>query len=173
MAREATIPNTSLRRHQGFTLLEGLVACVILLILALGVSIALSASYQQSQSVTTSSTAITLARQLSDEIVSKPYTSSDTLGTGAGARSTYTNVSAYNAYSDSSNSLPLLEGGTLDVTNVENYTRQAAVTVGAKPSIDTLSPTTDFAIVTVSVTAPDGQIVSIPEFVAKYAIPRQ
>jgi hypothetical protein len=115
---------------------------------------------------------VTLARQLTDEIVSKPYDPTDPLGTG-GNRSTFAGVSAYNGYSDNSNAMPLLEGGTKDVTGEDNYVRQASVVVGAKPSIDTLSPATDFAIATVNVTCPDGQIVSIPEFVANYAIPRQ
>jgi hypothetical protein len=159
-------------RRAGFTLLEGLIASVVLVVLAIGVVGAVSTSYQQSQSVRASSTAVTLARQLNDEIVSKPYDPSDALGSG-GVRSTFTGVSAYNGYSDNSNALPLLEGGSLDVTGEDNYQRQASVVVGAKPSIDTASPATDFAIVTVSVTCPDGQIVSIPEFVANYSIPRQ
>jgi type II secretory pathway pseudopilin PulG len=163
------------KRRGGFTLLEGLVASVILVMLVIGVAAALSASYQQSQSVNTSSAAVTLARQLVDEIAAKPFVPTDALGTG-GTRSTFTNVSAYNAYSDGTgavNPLPLLEGGTLDVTGSQSYSRSASVTVGAKPSIDTASPTTDFGIVTVTVTAPDGQIVQIPEFVANYSIPRQ
>jgi len=152
--------------------MEGLFAAVILAVLALGILGSLSASYQQSQAVRASSTSVVLARQLIDEIVSKPYSPSDALGSG-GTRSTFTNVSAYNGYSDTSTAMPLLEGGTLDVTGEDSYTRQAAVTVGAKPSIDTASPATDFAIVNVNVTCPDGQVVSIPEFVANYAIPRQ
>jgi prepilin-type N-terminal cleavage/methylation domain-containing protein len=159
-------------RRAGFTLLEGLIASVVLAVLALGVVGSVSTSYQQSQSVRASSTAVTLARQLTDEIVSKPYDPTDALGAG-GVRSTFTGVSAYNGYSDNSDALPLLEGGSLDVTGEDNYVRQASVVVGAKPSIDTASPATDFAIVTVNVTCPDGQIVSIPELVANYSIPRQ
>jgi prepilin-type N-terminal cleavage/methylation domain-containing protein len=174
MDREAIIRNSRwILRRRGFTLLEGLVASVILVILVIGVAGALSASYQQSQSVSTSSAAVTLGRQLVDEIVAKPFVPTDALGTGGGTRSTFTDVNAFNDYSDSSSALPLLGGGSLDVTGTQNYSRAASVTVGAKPSIDTASPTGDFGIVTVTVTAPDGQIISIPEFVAKYSIPRQ
>jgi len=158
-------------RRAGFTLLEGLIASVVLAILVLGVAGSVSTSYQQSQSVRATSTSVTLARQLAEEIVSKPYDSTDALGTG-GTRSTFTNVSAYNNYSDTSDALPLLSGGTLDVTGSDRYTRQASVAVGAQPSNDATSPTSDFAIVTVNVTGPDGEIISIPEFVARYAISR-
>ena len=157
--------------------MEGLTASVVLVILVVGVVGSLSTSYQQSQSVRANSTAVTLARQLVDEIVSKPFDSTDALGTGGGVRSTFTDVSAYNGYSDSSTAMPLLEGGTLDVTGEDNYARQTTVVVGAQPTIngtpDNVSPATDFAIVTVNVTCPDGQIISIPEFVAKYAMSQQ
>jgi prepilin-type N-terminal cleavage/methylation domain-containing protein len=167
--RIATIDITG--RRAGFTLLEGLIASVVLAILALGVVVAVTTSYQQSDSVRANSTATTLARQLVDEIVSKPYSPSDALGTG-GERSTFTSVSAYNDYADNGNAIPLLEGGSLDVTGGQSYARSISVVVGVKPSIDTASPETDFAIVTVNVTCPDGQIVSIPELVANYALTR-
>jgi prepilin-type N-terminal cleavage/methylation domain-containing protein len=158
-------------RRRGFTLLEGLTAAVILAILVLGVFGSLCAVYQQNASVRANATAILLARQLTDEIVSKPYNSSDTLGSGGlGSRSLFTNVSNYNSYSDSSTSMPLLEGGSLDVTGADVYSRSVSVAVGVTPSIDSVSPTTDFAIVTVSVTCPNGQVVSIPELVANYSI---
>jgi prepilin-type N-terminal cleavage/methylation domain-containing protein len=164
-------------RRAGFTLLEGLIASVVLAILALGVAGSLSASYQQSEAVRANSTAVTLARQLSDEIVSKPFVPTDALGSG-GVRSAFTGISAYNNYSDASNAMPLLAGGSpLDVTGSDVYTRQASVVANGQPTVngtaDVKSPTTDFAIVTVNVTCPDGEIVSIPEFVANYAINRQ
>ena len=87
-------------------------------------------------------------------------------------RGTYTHVTNYSGYSDTSTSMPLLAGGTLDVTASDLYSRSVNVVVGAKPSVDTSSPSTDFAIVTVTVTGPDGQSVAIPKFVAKYAIQR-
>jgi type II secretory pathway pseudopilin PulG len=163
-------------RRKAFTLLEGLTASVVLVILVVGVVGSLSTSYQQSQAVRATSTAVTLARQLVDEIVSKPFDSGP-LGPVGAPRSTYADVNAYNSYSDNSNVLPLLEGGSLNVTGEDNYARRTTVVVGAQPNIngvaDNVSPATDFAIVTVNVTCPDGQIISIPEFVAKYAIPRQ
>lgn len=163
--------NRTPRRRRGFTLLEGLIASVILAILVLGVAGSLSAAYQQSHVVSTNATAVLLARQLADEIVSKPFSPTDTLGSGGlASRSLFTDVSNYNNYSDTSTSIPLLAGGSVDVTGSEAYNRSVSVTVGAQPSIDSVSPATDFAIVTVTVTCPNGQIVSIPELVANYLI---
>jgi prepilin-type N-terminal cleavage/methylation domain-containing protein len=162
--------------RRGFTLLEALIASVVLAVLALGVVGAVSTSYEQGQSVRATATGVTLARQLSDEIVSKPFNPSDTLGAGGlASRSQYTGVSNYNGYSDTSDSIPLLAGGTVDATGSDAYSRSSAVTVGASASGIGISASsaTDFAIVTVNVTCPDGQIVSVPEFVAKYSIPRQ
>jgi prepilin-type N-terminal cleavage/methylation domain-containing protein len=170
MDRERRIPSTKQRRR-GFTLLEGLIAAVVLALLVLGVAGALSASYEQSASVRATSTAINLARQLADEIVSKPFDSSDTLG-GGGPRSAFANVSAYHNYTDNSTALPMLSGGSLDVTGSDAYVRKVTVQPGAQASIDLTSPATNFAIVTVKVTTPTGEVVSIPEFVANYPISR-
>jgi hypothetical protein len=103
-----------------------------------------------------------------------PLSGSTTLGPDPGmtSRSTFTRVTNYNGYTDTSTSLPLLGGGSLDVTGSDAYTRSVDVVVGARPSIDTLSPAANFAIVTVNVTYPDGDSVSIPRFVANYSIQR-
>jgi len=142
--------------RRGFTLLEGLLAAVVLAILVLGVCGTLSESYKQSEFTAANAAAVSLARQLADEITWSPYTQ----------------ISSYNNYSDKSTLVPLLEGGSLNVTGSDNYTRSVTV-VSATPSIDP-SPAvpTDFAIVTVKVTAPNGQIVAIPQFVANYPIQR-
>jgi prepilin-type N-terminal cleavage/methylation domain-containing protein len=156
------------RRRAGFTLLEGLVASVILAILVLGVAGSLSAAYQESQATTANATAVILARQLADEIVSRPF--DGTVVGQSGPRSAFTDIGNYNNYSDNSTSIPSLGEGTVDVTGADSYRRTVSVVQGAMPSIDSVSPTTDFAIVTVSVTCPNGQVVSIPEWVANYSI---
>lgn len=163
-------------RGEGFTLLEALIASVVLVVLALGVVAVVSTSYQQSESVRASSTGVTLARQLSDEIVSKPFNSGDALGSGSlTSRSQYT-VSSYNGYQDTGAAITPYAGGTaVDATGSDSYTRTCSVTVGASASGTGISAssTSNFAIVTVNVTCPNGQIVSVPEFVAQYSIPRQ
>jgi len=148
-------------------------ASVILAILVLGVFGSLCAAYQQSASVCANATAVLLARQLADEIVSKPFIPSNPLGSGGSQpRSSFTDVSSYNSYWDKSTSMPTLAGGTVALTgpNDAYYKREVSVTPGVAPSIDAISPPTDFAIVTVTVTCPNGQTVSIPELVANYSL---
>jgi len=133
-----------------------LLAAVVLAILVLGVCGTLSESYKQTEFTAANAVAVSLARQLADEITWSPYSQ----------------ISSYNAYSDTSTSVSLLKGSSLNVTGSDSYSRSVSV-ASATPSIDP-SPAvpTDFAIVTVKVTAPNGQIVAIPQFVANYPIQR-
>ncbi len=153
-------------------------AAIVLAILVLGVCTTFTSTYQQALSTRAAGTAAMLARQLADEITSKPLvdpsSGSESLGPGTGmtSRSQYTHVTNYDGYSDSSNSMPLLGGGSLDVTSAQTYNRKVKVVVGAKASVDTASPTTDFAVVTVTVTAPDGQSVAISKFVVNDPVSR-
>lgn len=178
MAYLSPVTDRAGKLHRGFTLLEALVAAVVLSILVLGVCDVLSQSYGQTEAAQCDAVGVMLARQLADEIASKPMadptTGSTALGPDAGmtTRSTFTRATNYNAYTDSSNAMPLLAGGSLDVTGSDTYTRSVTVVVGAQPSIDTLSPTGNFAIATVTVAAPDGNSVSIPKFLANYSVQR-
>ncbi len=168
---------------------------MVLSILVIGVCGVLSQSYQQTQASQSNATGVLLAQQLADEIASKPMadptTGSTTLGpdTGMTTRATFTRATNYDGYTDTSTALPLLAGGSMNVTNPQNfpgnfvYTRSvlplsgATSMVGAKVMCngtlyDTLSPTTNFAIFTVTVTCPDGNSVSIPGFTANYSVQR-
>ncbi|MDP9175453.1 MAG: prepilin-type N-terminal cleavage/methylation domain-containing protein [Planctomycetota bacterium] len=163
-------------RYRGFTLLEGLAASVVLAILVIGVFGSLDVAYQQAQIVRVNGAAVMLARQLGDEITSKPFsdpiTGATALGPDAGmtGRSMFTHVTNYDGYNDSSLALPLLGGGSIDATGSDPYWRQCSVVAGASPSIDALSPSSDFGIASVVVTGPGGQSVTISKFVARYPV---
>jgi hypothetical protein len=148
--------------------MESLTASVILAVLVLGVFGSLCAAYQQSASVRADATAVLLARQLADEIVSKPF--DGTQVNVSGPRSGFTDVGNYGGYFDFSNAIPPLDpgGAPIDVTGSDVYKRSVSVAVGVTPTNGVSS--TDFAIVTVTVTCPNGQTVSIPELVANYSI---
>lgn len=165
-------------RRRGFTLLESLLAAVILAILVAGVGDELSVSYQQTILLNQTATATALGRQLLEEIASKPLldptTNSTTPTTVAltAARSTFTGVGDYNLYTDSGASLTPLGGSTVDATAGQTYTRTVSVASGATPTGDTVSPTTDFALVTVKVKTPSGTTVSLQRVVTNYTFTR-
>jgi Tfp pilus assembly protein PilV len=165
---------------RAFTLLEALVAAVVLSILVIGVCSVLSESYGQTQAAQSNATGVMLAVQLADEIASKPMadpiTGSTNLGPDTGMnptdRTTFTRETNYNGYTDKSTNLPQLAGGALDVTGSDTYSRSVSIVVGAAPSIDSASPTSNFDIATVTVTYPDGNSVIIPEFLANFSLQR-
>ena len=64
---------TTSRFGGGFTLVESLIATVILAIAVVGIAGTLAATYQQSKEQTSSAEATQLARQLMEEISAKPF----------------------------------------------------------------------------------------------------
>src|SRR5213083_640533 len=75
-ARATTVrghPMRNIRTRAAFTLAEGLIASVILALAVGGIIAPISASYQQTRTVKQTSIAISMAQQLLDEILSKPY----------------------------------------------------------------------------------------------------
>jgi Tfp pilus assembly protein PilV len=157
--------------------MEAMVACIVLSILVLGVCGALSTAYQQTCWVRANANSVLLARQLADEITAKPMVDpTKSLGpeTGMTLRSQFNYVTNYSGYSDTSTALSTLglQTAPIDATSAAAYGRAVTVSVGAKPSVDVASPSTDFALVTVTVTAPDGQNIAVTKLVANYPIQR-
>lgn len=89
-------PSTSRR---GFTLAESLTASVVLALAVVGVSGAIIASQQQTLAQQDNAVAITLARQLMEEIASTPVALSDGT-TGASGWPTVTNRALYDTVDD-------------------------------------------------------------------------
>jgi prepilin-type N-terminal cleavage/methylation domain-containing protein len=167
-------------RRRGFTLIEAMFASVVLTIGVLGLSGTLAASYQQTIAMRQNATAVALGRQLLDEIAALPDNTAPSTGTAPAVRTSFTSVGQYNGYTDTSTDLPMLgpsSNSTVDATGSVAYTRQVTVQ-SSGPGFpgggitDTSSPNTDFALVTVTVTAPDGQSVSLSRVVCNYAFTR-
>jgi hypothetical protein len=157
---------------------EAVGAALVLAIMVAGLAQALSARASQITSLQQYAAAEGLAHQLMDEIVAKPLanpTSGSTTPAAAAStnpRATFVAVGDYNLYSDKSTDLSTLSGATLDATGPQSFTRSVTVSLGATPSVDTLSPTTDFGLVTVTVTTPAGETVKLQRVVTNYTFTR-
>lgn len=162
----------------GFTLVESLIAAVVLSIAVIGVCRTLSASDQQTRILDQTTTAVALGRELLEEIASKPLFDPNTHTTTpvstalAIPRSQFTSVGDYNLYSDSGSAMTTLGGSSVDGTDGLTYQRSVTVTLGAKPSGDTTSPASDFAVATVTVTTPSGLQIKLQRVVTNYGFYR-
>ena len=142
----------------GFTLLESLIASVVLMISVIGIASTLAASSSQSDSMNEMTTRVALGRQLLEEIAAKPFpiagvTTVAGYTSGNMVRSTYDDVSDYDGYTDSS-PFTTLSGAT--IATAGTYTRKVSFTRRANPG-DTPSSTGSFGLITVTVTAPSGE----------------
>ena len=153
-----------MRTHgRGFTLAESLIAAVVLAIAVVGVATTITASHQQTVATQSDSQAVALARQLMEEIASRPL-----LASGADAtpgwpddtnRAHYDSVNDYSGYTDGT-PLPTLEGTTrADIASVP-FTRK--VTIQSPVMIfGTTPPAGDMVIVEVKARDASGRTCAL------------
>jgi len=192
MAAARLIHTTKLRR--GFTLAEALIASVVLALAVVAVSGAIVASQNQTVVQETSGIALALARELMEEICSRPLTLPDNTPGWAGHvtnRSLYDTVDDYNGYTDTvntavardsssssfgtfSSALPpatVISSGTVPTPTGQLYTR--IVSVSYPTTVFSASDASgDFAIVTVTVTGIGGTQAKLTRLVAAGNITR-
>jgi prepilin-type N-terminal cleavage/methylation domain-containing protein len=166
-------PSARYPRRSGFTLIESLIASVVLAIAVVGIAGAIGASFKQTSALDNDSAAIAAARALLEEAASKPFaasTASSKAAAGNLDRSTYTNVADYHGYHDTS-PFSTLGGGTVDLgtgySRTVTYTVPAGVTVGA-----TTTSLNDFGRVTVTVSSPSGRDVTLSRLISKVTYTR-
>jgi Tfp pilus assembly protein PilV len=158
--------------------MEALIAAVILAAAVGGIVAPIAASYQQTRSVKETSIAISMAQQLIDEIASKPFTdptdSSTTLGPDAGetTRPTFDNIDDYHGYHDTTDpnaatSMKTLSGEVIAWNSSDIYTRDVTVEYRATSAGPAIAAG-DFVVVTVKVTMPHQDKLSIRRLIAKY-----
>ncbi|HZZ44638.1 MAG TPA: prepilin-type N-terminal cleavage/methylation domain-containing protein [Tepidisphaeraceae bacterium] len=154
-----------LRQRRGFTLVEAMIACTVLAISVIAIGSSMTASVRQSAVIEEDSTSLLLARQLVEEIAAKPFLDPDTGTTSSreSSRSLYDNVGDYDGYKDTvsaASPVTSLQGKTAAVTNNRTYTRAVTVEFRTSPAGSAVT-TGDFALITVTVTAPTGRTVQI------------
>lgn len=149
----------SLRASRGFSLAESMIAVVILAVAVTAVAGVLHAARSQSAITADASTAQELARQLMEEITSRPYADPDgpsRLGPEAGEtqRVLFDNVDDYHAYAD-----------TLVREQNTKYERSVAVAYRAARDGAAIANVGDFALVTVTVQGPESRPVVLSQLV--------
>jgi hypothetical protein len=169
-----TVPptRTTSRARDGFTLAESLIASVVLAASVIGVSGALTASYQNSSGYGNTTTALGLAQELMEEISAKPTVLASGSTNHAGwpteaDRSKYDTVDDYNGYSDVSSSIKTSDGSTVNAGDGGSYIRTVTVTPNAMPPSITTGTASDFLLVTVAVQMPRSQTTKLYQLFAK------
>lgn len=177
MACGTSTTNAVRRKRTGLTLIEGLIASVVLGLAVVGIFAPISASYKQAEAAEHSSVAMTLARQLLDEISSKPFDEPDS-GGGLGPeadetlRGAYDNIDDYHGYSDSTAAdaaAPLRTTAGVSVLLAQHgtFTRSVTTEYRATPQ-GTAVASGNFLLVTVRVTRPDGGSVVLHKLFTRY-----
>jgi type II secretory pathway pseudopilin PulG len=158
---------------RGFTLAESLTASVVLAAAVIGISGSLSASYQQTAVHGDNASALDLARELMEEVAAKPFTVTGTNASGWPAvtdRNLYDTIDDFNGYEDTSSSIKLSDGSTVDVGNGGTFTRKVTVTNAVPTGLT--GTASDFAEVTVRVSTPHSDDVTLTQICLKTTVAR-
>ena len=164
--------------RRGFTLAESLIAVVVLTIAVGAMMGPLSASYQQTRTVSQTTTAITLAQQLLDEILSKPFIDPTDLSTTLGpeadepSRAAFDNMDDYNGYHDSTNTnasdaMKTASGSTVAWNSSDTYSRAVTMEYRATPDGPAVA-SGDYLVVSVTVTMPHNNKVTVQRIACRY-----
>jgi type II secretory pathway pseudopilin PulG len=171
----------------GFTLAESLIAAVVLAISVLAVGGVLAAASQQSSDSQEQLTAVSLARELMEEIAAKPLADPLTGAVGPGSeasdstRRLFNNIGDYAGYTDNTTNLKDRQGNTLPFYG-GRYERTVTVTWYALPDSAPGAPITwtlasatapaNAALVTVTIRTPSLHSLSISRLALASAVTR-
>jgi hypothetical protein len=160
--------------RRAFSVAEGLIASTILAIAVVGIAGPLGASSEQGKMVRERATALILARELMEEIASRPLLDGGTTcrqgpESGETSRALYDSADDFHNYHDSTKDLRDLGGRALTFKDDGEYTRN--VTVEYRTSIGgTAASAGDFGVVTVTVTTPHKLTVTISRLLCKQTL---
>jgi MSHA pilin protein MshD len=165
-----SIDRNKLCRRAGFTVVEGLLAAMVLSVAVGGVAVTMSAAHGQSAMLRENTRMVALARQLMEEITALPFADPDTNlaqhGPDEAERGSYDDVGDYHGYSDSSTELTTAGGESAAMTDTGAYTRNVTVKFRSQPQGPT-DNNGNLALITVTITAPSGRTYSLWRLVAR------
>jgi hypothetical protein len=156
-----------------------MIASVVLAAAVIGIGGLLAASYQQTAVRGNTTSGLTMAQQLMEEIASRPIDppslpNKPGWSSGQTNRTLYDTIDDYNGYTDLSNSLAMRDGNSIQMGKTESagsYTRTVTVTQNALPSGLT-GTASDFLLVTVKVTMPQGDTASVSQLFTRATVMR-
>lgn len=153
-----------------------MIASVVLAAAVIGIGGMLAASYQQSAVRGDTTSGLTMAQQLMEEIASKPIDppslpNHSGWSLGQTDRSQYDTIDDYNGYTDLSNSMAMRDGNSIQMGQTGSYTRTVTVTQNALPTGLT-GTASDFVLVTVKVTMPQGDSASVSQLFTRATVVR-
>jgi Tfp pilus assembly protein PilV len=152
---------------------------VCILAIAVGAMMGpISASYQQTRTVSQTTTAVTMAQQLLDEILSKPFVDPTDLSTTLGpeadetTRAAYDNIDDYNGYHDTTNTsasdaIKTASGSTVTWNSNDVYSRAVTMEYRATPD-GPPAASGDYLVVNVTVTMPHNNKVTVQRIACRY-----
>jgi MSHA pilin protein MshD len=164
--------------RRGFTLAEGLLAVVVLAVAVGGIMGPISASYQQTRTVAQTTTAVSLAQQLLDEILSRPFVDPTDLSTTLGpeadepSRAAFDNIDDYHGYHDTtdsskSDSMKTASGAAITWNGTDVYSRAVTMEYRATPDGPPVA-SGDYLMITVTVTMPHNHQVSVQRMACRF-----
>jgi type II secretory pathway pseudopilin PulG len=172
---KSAIQNPKSASRRAFTLLEGLIASVILAVGVVGVASTLAASASQARALATDTTAQMLARELMEEVAARPFNPPGGVGAasykaGNTNRATYDNLADFDGYGDST-PLRSLNGDIINTGDGVIYTRAVTVEFRNTPGGPKVL-SGDFAMVTVVVKANLGRSITMSRLVTNVNLVR-
>ena len=154
---------------RGLTLLEALVAALILSIAVTAVTMPFVASARNEQSDGRRTTAVGLAQEIMEEVLSKPF--DDPQGSsqpgpepGETDRAKFDNIDDYHGYSETAGHVANLDGAALDAPNAAKLSRNVSAAYVYLPGQDKGEPPT-FLRVTVEIRYDDRPLVTLTRLI--------
>ncbi len=166
------------RQHaEGFTLLEALLAAVVLAFAAVAITVPFASAARNEQTDARRTLAVSLAQELMEEILSRPFMDGDPSyarnagpDPGESTRSLFDNVDDYDGHTEPPGAITDMAGNVVDCSVSEGLSRRATVSYVHVSGQEMSEPPT-FVCVVVEVRYAQRPVVTLTRLV--YAVPQE